>query len=65
MRKPRWVLQVLGVSLDASADEIRAALRDRLATSQLHPDQGGDGKEATRLIAAKNLLIERLKAVWP
>lgn len=52
---------MLGVSVDASADEIRAALRARLSTSQLHPDHGGDGIEATKLIAAKNLLIDRLK----
>ena len=53
---------VLGVDVDASADEIRAALRERLANSQLHPDQGGDGEEAKELIAAKNLLIERARA---
>jgi hypothetical protein len=53
---------VLGVDLNASADEIRAALRARLADSQIHPDQGGDGEEAKELIAAKNLLIERARA---
>lgn len=52
---------MLGVSVDASADEIRSALRSRLAASGLHPDQGGDGVEATKLIAAKNLLIDRLR----
>ena len=52
----------LGVSLDASEDEIRAALRARLADSRLHPDQGGDGDEAKELIAAKNLLVERARA---
>jgi GNAT superfamily N-acetyltransferase len=40
----------------------RAALRSRLSASRLHPDQGGDGEEAKRLIAAKNLLVERLRA---
>ncbi|HEY2733097.1 MAG TPA: J domain-containing protein [Polyangiales bacterium] len=53
---------VLGVSVDASADEIRAALRARLSSSRLHPDQGGDGEQAKILIAAKNLLIERARA---
>jgi hypothetical protein len=54
---------LLGVAVDASADEVRAALRARLSASQLHPDHGGDGEEAKRLIAAKNLLIERTRAV--
>jgi hypothetical protein len=56
----REAAELLGVPLDASADEIRAALRAKLVRSRLHPDQGGDGDEAKRLIAAKNLLIERL-----
>jgi hypothetical protein len=51
--------KVLGVSVDATADEIRAALRARMAETRAHPDQGGDGEEAKRLIAAKNLLIQR------
>lgn len=51
----------LGVAPFATEDEIRAALRARLASSRLHPDQGGDGVEASRLIAAKNLLIERAR----
>lgn len=53
---------LLGVAVDANADEIRAALRARLTTSRLHPDQGGDAEEAKRLIAAKNFLIERARA---
>jgi len=52
---------LLGVSVDATDSEIRAALRARLSSSRLHPDHGGDGVEAKRLIAAKNLLIERLR----
>ncbi|HEY2743977.1 MAG TPA: J domain-containing protein [Polyangia bacterium] len=55
----------LGVSVDATADEIRAALRARLSSSRLHPDQGGDGEEAKRLIAAKNHLVARARAVRP
>jgi hypothetical protein len=53
---------LLGVSVDASDTEIRAALRARFSSSGLHPDHGGDGVEAARLIAAKNLLIERLRS---
>ncbi|MCU1281247.1 MAG: hypothetical protein JWM53_4793 [bacterium] len=53
---------LLGVGVDSTEDEIRAALRARLASSRLHPDHGGDGEQAKALIAAKNLLIERAKA---
>jgi len=56
---------ILGVDVDATADEIRAALRSRLSSSRLHPDQGGDGEEAKRLIAAKNLLVARARTVRP
>ena len=56
---------LLGVSIDASVDEIRAALRSRLSASRLHPDHGGDGEQAKMLIAAKNLLVERARAVQP
>ena len=54
--------EALGVKVDATQDEIRAALRRGLGSSGLHPDHGGDGEEAKRLIAAKNLLIERARA---
>ena len=54
---------VLGIAPDATEDEIRAALRAHLSASRLHPDQGGDSEQAKRLIAAKNLLIERARAV--
>ncbi len=53
----------LGVEVDATADEIRAALRSKLRDSRIHPDQGGDGEEAKRLIAAQNLLLERAREV--
>jgi hypothetical protein len=52
---------LLGVALDATEDRIRAALRTLLASSRLHPDQGGDADKAKRFIAAKNLLIERAR----
>jgi hypothetical protein len=57
--------RLLGVGLDASESEIRAALRARLADSCIHPDHGGDGEEAKRLIAARNLLVERARRVRP
>src|SRR5439155_16550453 len=41
---------LLGVTIDASADEIRAALRAALSSSRLHPDHGGDGAMGKRLI---------------
>src|SRR6185312_6940557 len=44
---------LLGVAVDANADEIRAALRHALSASRLHPDHGGDGEQAKALIAAK------------
>jgi hypothetical protein len=50
---------LLGIAIDASADEVRAALRRALSASRLHPDHGGDGEQAKVLIAAKNLLIDR------
>ena len=56
---------LLGLDLDASEDEIRAALRAHLTLSRLHPDQGGDAEEAKRLIAAKNYLVERARAAQP
>jgi hypothetical protein len=54
--------RALGICVDASEDEIRAALRGALSSSRLHPDHGGDGEEAKTLIAAKNLLVERARA---
>jgi hypothetical protein len=51
----------LGISVDASADEVRAALRQRIAASPIHPDQGGAHAAASRLIAAKNLLCDRAR----
>lgn len=42
-RGPRPPRQVLGVSKDASADEIKAAFRRR--AFETHPDRGGDAGE--------------------
>jgi hypothetical protein len=49
---------LLGVSVEATPDQIRRALRIKLRDGRLHPDHGGDGVLAKELIAAKNLLIE-------
>src|SRR5438046_8913672 len=46
---------LLGVDLDANPDELRAALRAKIAASRLHPHHGGHGAQPTRLHAAKNL----------
>ena len=51
----------LGIRVDASADEVRAALRERIAASRIHPDHGGAHAAAARLIAAKNLLCDRAR----
>jgi hypothetical protein len=61
--KTEQAAALLGVTATASEDEIRAALRSLLSGSRLHPDHGGDGEEAKRLIAAKNHLIDRARAV--
>ncbi len=54
---------LLSVRLDAEESEIRAALRKTIATSGAHPDHGGDANAAAKLIAARDLLIERARAV--
>lgn len=51
----------LCVDVDATDDVVRAALRERLAASRVHPDHGGDHDAAAELIAAKNLLCARAR----
>lgn len=58
----REAAALLGVELDADEKAIRAALRKKLATTHAHPDQGGDLAVARRLIAARDLLVERARA---
>ncbi len=48
---------ILGVSEQATASEIRAAYRARMA--QAHPDRGGTHAEAARLTAARDRLLRR------
>jgi hypothetical protein len=58
---PTSAASLLGVTLDSSPDEVRAALRARMSAGSVHPDQGGDEEIAKQLIAARNLLIERAR----
>lgn len=46
---------ILGVGEHATASEIRAAYRARMA--QAHPDRGGSHNEAARLAAARDRLL--------
>jgi len=48
---------ILGVGTDASAQEIRAAYRAKMAHA--HPDRGGSHNEAARLTAARDRLLKR------
>lgn len=48
---------ILGVGENATAPEIRAAYRARMA--QAHPDRGGSHNEAARLTAARDRLLKK------
>lgn len=48
---------LLGVDANASAAEIRAAYRAKMA--QAHPDRGGSHNEAARLTAARDRLLKK------
>ncbi len=50
--------QLLGVGLNADAEEINAAHRRLIA--QVHPDKGGTAELAHRVNAARDLLIAKL-----
>jgi hypothetical protein len=52
--------QILGVGLNADAEEIHAAHRRLIA--QVHPDRGGTADLARRVNAARDLLLGRLNA---
>jgi hypothetical protein len=51
---------LLGISPMANRADVRAALRTRLSTDAIHPDQGGDAEAARRLIEARDLLLAHL-----
>ena len=48
---------MLGVGLNASAADIRAAYRAKIALA--HPDRGGSHADAARLTAARDRLLKR------
>jgi hypothetical protein len=49
---------VLGVAVDAGADEIKAAHRKLIA--QLHPDKGGTDYLASKINDARKLMLEKI-----
>jgi curved DNA-binding protein CbpA len=49
---------VLGVGSTATAAEIRAAYRSKMAHA--HPDRGGAHADAARLTAARDRLLKKL-----
>ena len=51
---------ILGVSTDATADDIRAAHRRLLGG--VHPDRGGSAELTRQINDARDLLLRRLKA---
>lgn len=62
-RKPSAVAtarRLLGVTQDADAATIRAAHRRLVA--DVHPDRGGSAEATRRANAARDLLLERLRA---
>lgn len=48
---------MLGVGLNATTDDIRAAYRAKMALA--HPDRGGSHADAARLTAARDRLLKR------
>jgi hypothetical protein len=52
---------LLGVSLSATVEEVRKACRQKIVAEGLHPDHGGDEERVRKVIAARDLLVERLK----
>ena len=56
---PEQPFQILGVSADASMEEIKDAHR-RLAMKH-HPDRGGSNEEMARINAAYEAMVENLE----
>ncbi len=54
---------ILGVSADASAEEVKAAHKRLIA--RLHPDQGGNDYLASQINAARDRLVARAAADGP
>jgi hypothetical protein len=55
-------VELLGVSVDATEAEIRAALRAKLIATRAHPDHGGDAELTRRLIDARDLLLKHAQS---
>ncbi len=53
---------LLDVTVEATEKQIRSALRRRLSESHAHPDHGGDGDHAQRLIAARDFLLKHVRS---
>lgn len=54
---PQEAARLLGISIDASPDEIRAAHRRLIA--RVHPDTGGTTSLANQINAARDILLDR------
>ncbi len=50
--------ELLGVAVWAMPERIRQETRARIAASRSHPDHGGDGEQARRLLDARDLLLD-------
>ena len=57
--RPAEARELLNIHVGATADEIRAAHRRMMA--RVHPDAGGSAGLATRVNAARDILIAELK----
>lgn len=57
LMQPAEAASVLGVSLDAAPDDIRAAHKKLIA--QLHPDKGGTDYLAAKINDARDILLKR------
>lgn len=56
-REDQAARALLGVGPQATPEEIRAAFRAKIAMA--HPDRGGDGDQAARLMQARDRLLRR------
>lgn len=54
---------LLGVAVDATADDVQAAFRARVR--QLHPDLGGAGGDLAAFVAAKAILLRLARTPSP
>ena len=57
--RPDEAAEVLGISVDASAEDVRSAHRKLIA--QIHPDKGGTDYLAGKINEARDLLLKQLE----